>query len=62
MDDWYEKRERVLEKKPEEIFLKHSQSLKYNNYDSPKLNCNTSKIDYTKWDYSSQMASTSQST
>jgi len=61
MDDWHEKREIVLKKKPEEIFSEHSQSLNYINYDNPKSNCNTGIIDYTKWEYSPQMTSTSQS-
>lgn len=61
MDDWYEKREKVLEKNLDQNNFDNSRPLNYFNSDNPEFNHNNGIIDHTKWNYSPQITSTSQS-
>lgn len=58
MDDWYEKFEGVLKKKPDENYSQHHQAI---NFLNSTLNNNNGISEKTRWDSTSQVTHVDQS-
>jgi len=54
MDDWYENSEGIENKKCDENYLQHSQTLNFLNYNNSTLNNNNGINEQAMWDFSSQ--------
>lgn len=54
MDNWYENFEEIENKKSDENYLQHSQTLNFLNYNNSTLNNNNGINEQASWDFSSQ--------
>jgi len=61
MDDWHENFEEIENKKFDENYLQHSQTLNFHNYNNSTLNNNNGINEQARWDFSSQATNIDQS-
>lgn len=54
MDDWYKSFEGIENKKSDENYLQHSQTLNFLNYNNSAINNNNGINEQERWDFSSQ--------